>query len=290
MSSILDSAPAWGVFLFTGTLGLIIGSFLNVVILRLPRSLFYDWRCQCRELLEIEPVSEAERSPAGLVAERSRCPKCSANIVWYDNIPVVSWLILKARCRACGAGISWRYPLVELVTALLSVLVILEFGPTAQGLAALVLTWALVALTGIDFDHQLLPDQITLPLLWLGLLLNLWFGLFVPLEDAVMGAIVGYGILWSVFHLFKLLTGKEGMGFGDFKLLGALGAWLGWAALPAIILIASLVGSVVGILLMALTRHGREVPIAFGPYLAAAGFIVLLYGDHVSNFWFAFLA
>jgi leader peptidase (prepilin peptidase)/N-methyltransferase len=269
--------------------GALVGSFLNVVILRFPQQLFHDWRCQCRELLDVPAPAEAEQRPPGLVATRSHCPKCEATIAWYDNIPLISWLILRAKCRACGTAISWRYPLVELITALLSVLVILEFGPTPQGVAALGLTWALIALTGIDFDHQLLPDQITLPLLWLGLVLNLWLGLFASLEDAVIGAVAGYGILWSVFWLFKLLTGKEGMGFGDFKLLGALGAWLGWAALPAIILIASLVGAVVGILLIALARHGREVPIAFGPYLAAAGFLVLLYGDHITDYWFAFL-
>lgn len=268
--------------------GLLVGSFLNVVILRYPQRLMHDWRCQCRELLGIEGDPDSQKAPPSLVVNRSHCPKCREQIAWYDNIPLISWLILRAKCRACGAGISPRYPLVEFITAILSVLVILEFGPSAEGLAALALTWTLIALTGIDFDHQLLPDQITLPLLWLGLALNLWFGLFASLEEAVIGAIAGYGILWSVFQLFKLLTGKEGMGYGDFKLLGALGAWLGWAALPAIILIASLVGTVVGILLIVLARHGREVPIAFGPYLAAAGFIVLLYGDRITEYWMGF--
>ena len=269
--------------------GLLVGSFLNVVILRYPQRLMHDWRCQCRELLEIggdDP--DSSNAPPSLVVDRSHCPKCEARIAWYDNIPLISWLILRARCRACGERISLRYPLVELITAVLSVLVILQFGPSAQGLAALALTWTLIALTGIDFDHQLLPDQITLPLLWLGLILNLWLGLFVTLEEAVIGAVAGYGILWSVFQLFKLLTGKEGMGYGDFKLLGALGAWLGWAALPAIILIASLVGAIVGVLLIILARHGREVPIAFGPYLAAAGFVVLLYGDRITEYWMVF--
>jgi len=266
-------------------LGLLVGSFLNVVILRYPQRLMHDWRCQCRELLEIDDQSTSVQSPPGLVAERSHCPKCQAQIAWYDNIPLISWLILMAKCRACGSKISFRYPLVELITAILSVLVIMEFGPSAQGMAALALTWTLVALTGIDFDHQLLPDQITLPLLWLGLILNLWLGLFVSIEEAVIGAVAGYGILWSVFQLFKLLTGKEGMGYGDFKLLGALGAWLGWTALPAIILIASLGGAIVGILLIVVARHGREVPIAFGPYLAAAGFTVLLVGDRLVDYW-----
>lgn len=263
--------------------GLLVGSFLNVVILRMPLRLMHEWRCQCRELLEVEAPEESV--PPSLVTSRSHCPKCSNSIAWYDNIPLLSWLVLRARCRHCGAPISLRYPLVEFVTGLLSVIVILAFGPTAEGLAALVLTWALIAATGIDFDHHLLPDQITLPLLWLGLALNLWFGLFASLEDAVIGAIAGYGVLWLVFHAFRLLTGKEGMGYGDFKLLGALGAWMGWQSLPLIILLASLVGAFVGLILMAAARHGRDVPIAFGPYLAMAGWIALLWGDRIADFW-----
>ena len=251
-------------------MGLLVGSFLNVVILSYPQRLMHDWHCQCRELIEIDDQRASVHSPPGLVAERSHCPQCQTQDTWHDNIPLVNWLILMAKCRACGSKISFCYPLLELITAILSVLVIMEFGPSAQGMAALALTWTLVALTGIDFDHQPLPDQIILPLLWLGLILNLWLGLFVSLEEAVIGAVAGYGILWSVFQLFKLLAGKEGMGYDDFKLLGALGAWLGRATLPAIILIASLVGAIVGILLIALARHGREVPIAFGPYLAVA--------------------
>ncbi len=263
--------------------GLLVGSFLNVVILRLPARLMHDWRCQCRELLALPAAEEAP--PPGLVKPRSRCPHCGTEIAWYDNLPVISWLILRARCRQCSARISVRYPLVELVTAVLSVVVVSHFGPTPEGLAALLLTWALIAATGIDFDHHLLPDQITLPLLWLGLLLNLWLGLFASLEDAVIGAIAGYGVLWGVFHLFRLLTGKEGMGFGDFKLLAALGAWMGWQVLPVIVLLASLVGAIVGVLLIILARHGRNVPIAFGPYLALAGWIALLWGDRIVDFW-----
>jgi len=274
-SAVLGTA----VFVF----GLLVGSFLNVVILRLPRRLLFEWRGQCRELLEIE--QPGEETPPSLVTSRSRCPKCNQMIAWYDNIPVISWLVLKMRCRHCSEPIAWRYPVVELTTAVLSVIVILALGPTAEGLAALVLTWSLIAATGIDFDHHLLPDQITLPLLWLGLLLNLWLGLFASLEDAVIGAAAGYGLLWGVYHLFKLLTGKEGMGFGDFKLLAALGAWMGWQYLALIVLLASLVGAVVGLILMALARHGRDVPIAFGPYLAAAGWIALLWGDPIISFW-----
>ncbi len=263
--------------------GLLVGSFLNVVILRLPKRLMHDWRCQCRELLGMEGGDEPE--PPGLVVKRSHCPDCGATIRARDNIPVLSWLLLRGRCRDCGTRISFRYPLVELATALLSVAVIWHFGISPEGLGALVLTWALIAATGIDFDHQLLPDQITLPLMWLGLFLNLWLGLFASLEEAVIGALAGYLTLWSVFHLFKLITGKEGMGYGDFKLLAALGAWLGWHVLPLIILLAALVGTVVGVALMILARHGRNVPIAFGPYLAAAGWIALIWGDRIVDFW-----
>ncbi|NBD95854.1 MAG: prepilin peptidase [Gammaproteobacteria bacterium] len=265
-------------------LGLLVGSFLNVAILRLPARLFHDWRCQCRELLELGP-DEADEKPPGLVVKGSHCPRCGKAIRWYDNIPVISWLVLGRRCRQCGATISWRYPLGELVTAALSTVVILHFGATPEGAAALVFTWALIVATGIDFDHQLLPDQITLPLLWLGLALNLWLGLFASLEEAVIGAIAGYLSLWFVFHLFRLLTGKEGMGYGDFKLLAALGAWLGWHVLPVIILLASFVGAISGIVLMIAMRRGKEVPIAFGPYLAAAGWIALLWGDRIVDFW-----
>jgi leader peptidase (prepilin peptidase)/N-methyltransferase len=278
LNALPPAVLATAVFVF----GLLVGSFLNVVILRMPTRLFHDWRCQCRELLEID---ESESTPPGLVVQRSHCPRCGATIRWYDNIPVVSWLALGRRCRSCGEPISWRYPLVELITAILSAVVILHFGATPEGAAALVFTWALIAATGIDFDHQLLPDQITLPLLWLGLGLNLWLGLFASLEEAVIGAIAGYLALWSVFHLFKLLTGKEGMGFGDFKLLAALGAWMGWQVLPVVILLASFVGAVSGIAIMIATRRGKEVPIAFGPYLAAAGWIALIWGDRIIDFW-----
>ena len=265
--------------------GLLVGSFLNVVILRYPARLMHDWRCQCRDLLELDSVENMAPSPPGLVVERSYCPKCSEQIAWYDNIPLLSWIVLGAKCRKCSAKISFRYPLVEFITAVLSVLVILKFGASIEGLAALALAWSLVALTGIDFDHHLLPDQITLPLLWLGLILNLWFGLFASIEDAVIGAVAGYGVLWSVFQLFKLLTGKEGMGYGDFKLLAALGAWMGWIVLPMIILIASVLGAVIGLILMVAARHGRDVPIAFGPYLAAAGFLMLVFGEQLAGFF-----
>ncbi len=278
LNALPSAVLATAVFVF----GLVVGSFLNVVILRLPARLFHDWRCQCRELLEID---QAEAAPPGLVVQRSRCPKCEKGIAWYDNIPVVSWLVLGRKCRHCGEAISWRYPLGELVTAILSAAVIVHFGATPEGLAALVFTWMLIVATGIDFDHQLLPDQITLPLMWLGLGLNLWLGLFASLEDALIGAMAGYLSLWAVFHLFRLLTGKEGMGYGDFKLLAAVGAWMGWQVLPVVILLASLVGAISGIAIMIATRRGKEVPIAFGPYLAAAGWIALLWGEPIVEFW-----
>ena len=281
----LQALPLAVVLVFVFVIGLLVGSFLNVVILRMPLRLMQDWRQQCRELLELkDKVTEVEAAP-GLIKPRSRCPQCGTTIAWYDNIPVLSWLVLRARCRVCGARIGLRYPLVELTTGLLSVWVIAHFGPGPEGLSALLLTWALIAATGIDFDHQLLPDQITLPLLWAGLIINLNWGLFASLEDAVIGAVAGYLLLWGVFHLFRLLTGKEGMGYGDFKLLAALGAWLGWQLLLVIILLASAVGAVVGIVLMIVARRGKDIPIAFGPYLAAAGFIALMYGDALLAFW-----
>lgn len=271
-------------------LGLLVGSFLNVVILRFPPRLFWDWRCQCRELLATHPAGsetasppaalppeDAEVEPPGLVVARSHCPSCGTGIAWYDNIPVLSWLLLRGRCRHCQAAISLRYPTVELLTAVLSVVVIIHFGPDARGLAALVFTWFLIAASGIDLDHQLLPDQFTIPLLWLGLLLNL-FGLFTDLQSAVIGAIAGYMALWLVFQGFKLLTGKEGMGFGDFKLLAAIGAWFGWQILPVVILLASLLGAVIGIVLIIMRNRGREIPIAFGPYLALGGWVAMIWG------------
>lgn len=263
-------------------LGLLVGSFLNVVILRFPAALIHDWKCQCRELLGLD--SDPAAAPANIASGRSRCPSCQHPIAWYDNIPVVSWLVLRGRCRNCDAAISVRYPVVELLTAILSVLVLWRLGPTAAGLAGLVLTWALIAAAGIDLDHKLLPDQITLPLLWLGLLLNL-FDTFTDLQSAVIGAIAGYLALWLVFHLFRLVTGKEGMGYGDFKLLAAIGAWFGWQVLPTVILLASGVGAVLGLVLIALRHMGREVPIAFGPFLAAAGWLVLVGGEAIVDFW-----
>jgi leader peptidase (prepilin peptidase)/N-methyltransferase len=256
--------------------GLAIGSFLNVVIHRLPRMMENEWKAQCAELASSEPVPAGPRY--NLVVPSSHCPHCSTPLRAIDNIPLVSWVALRGKCGHCGTRISARYPIVEALTAALSALVAYRFGFTPAMLLALVFTWTLVALTFIDADTTLLPDDLTLPLLWLGLGSNV-FGTFVPLQDAVIGAMAGYLALWSIYWLFKLATGKEGMGYGDFKLLAALGAWMGWKALLPIVLLSSLVGALVGIVLIVLARRGREIPIPFGPYLAAAGLIVLLTGD-----------
>ena len=262
-----------------GLLGLVVGSFLNVVIHRLPIMMERDWAAQCAELKgDTPPIFEA----LSLARPGSRCPQCGRSITALENIPVISWLLLRGRCKGCAARISFRYPLVEGLTALLFAFAAWHFGFTVAGLGALVFVAALVALTGIDFDTQLLPDDITLPLLWLGLGLNA-FSVYTDLKSAVIGAMAGYLALWSVYWLFKLATGKEGMGYGDFKLLAALGAWLGWQMLPLTILLSSLVGAVIGIALMVFARHGRNVPIPFGPYLAVAGAIALVWGKTLTH-------
>lgn len=257
--------------------GLCVGSFLNVVIYRLPVMMERQWRHEAAELLagNDQPTEIVPAEHFNLMVPRSRCPHCGHQITALENIPLVSWLLLKGRCKSCKSPISPRYPLVELATALLSLLVFLMFGPTVKTLVAIPMTWALISLTMIDFDTQLLPDDITLPLLWSGLLVNL-NGVFVPLEKAVIGAMAGYLVLWSVYWLFKLLTGKEGMGYGDFKLLAALGAWLGWAMVPLIVLLSSVVGTVIGLAYLAIRKE--SAPFAFGPYIAIAGFIALLWG------------
>ncbi len=262
-----------------GLLGLMVGSFLNVVIHRLPIMMERDWAGQCAELRnEAPPTFE----PLSLARPRSRCPHCGHAIGALENIPLLSWLILRGHCSGCKAPISPRYPLIEAITGLLFAYAAWRFGFTAAGLGALAFMAALVALTGIDFDTQLLPDDITLPLLWLGLALNA-FGVYTDLKSAVIGAMAGYLSLWGVYWLFKLATGKEGMGYGDFKLLAALGAWLGWQMLPVVILLSSFVGAVVGIALMVVARRGRNVPIPFGPYLAAAGVIALFWGKPLTR-------
>ncbi|MFC1683867.1 prepilin peptidase [Pseudomonadota bacterium] len=265
---------------FIGLLGLILGSFLNVVIHRLPIMMEREWKTQCNELLNLP--QEDSTAPFNLNTPRSRCPGCGHQIRAIENIPVISYLFLRGRCSECGTGISLRYPLVELLTCLLSVSVAWYFGFSWQTAAALSLTWALVALSLIDFDHQLLPDSITLPFLWIGLLLSL-FGIFTDPQPAIIGAAVGYLSLWSLYHLFRLLTGKEGMGYGDFKLLALFGAWLGWQALPQIIIISSFVGAIIGIALILFRGRDRNIPIPFGPYLAIAGWISLLWGEQINQ-------
>ncbi|MDD3450293.1 MAG: A24 family peptidase [Gammaproteobacteria bacterium] len=270
-----------------GVFGLVIGSFLNVVIHRLPLMLEREWAEQCRELLGRETSAATSPERFNLVLPGSHCPHCGHEIGALENIPVLSYLWLRGRCRHCGAGISLRYPLVEAITALLSVVVAWRFGWSAALPAALLLTWALVALTVIDLDHQLLPDGITQPFLWLGLGLSL-FGVFVDPRSSIAGALAGYLSLWTVYWLFKLFTGKEGMGYGDFKLLALLGAWLGWQMLPLTILLSALVGAVVGVSLIALKRHEGGKPIPFGPYLAGAGWIALLWGEEITGAYLHF--
>lgn len=266
----------------TLVLGLLVGSFLNVVVLRLPPLLEYKWRRECADLLDI--ALEPAPAPPGLARPGSRCPHCGHAIRPWENIPILSFLLLRGRCSACGGPISPRYPLTEALSGLLAVLVILHFGPTWQGLAGLGLTWALLALSLIDLDTQLLPDLITLPVLWLGLLLN-GFGLHTDPVSAILGAVAGYLSLWTVYQFFKLITGKEGMGYGDFKLLALLGAWLGWQYLPQILLLSALVGALVGIILILFRGRERDKPIPFGPYLAAAGWISLLWGDAINHYY-----
>ncbi len=267
-----------------GLLGLMVGSFLNVAIHRLPRMMEAEWREQCASL-DADPT-QAAAAPTGprynLVVPRSACPACGHQIRALENIPVLSYLALRGRCSQCKTRISPRYPLVETLTGVLSAFVAWHFGFGAAALSALVFVWALIALTFIDFDTHLLPDSITQPLLWLGLLVN-FGGTFTGLQSAVIGAVAGYLILWGVYWLFKLTTGKEGMGFGDFKLLAAIGAWLGWQVLPLTILLSSLVGAVVGITLILFAGHGRQIPIPFGPYLAGGGLIALFWGQSITQ-------
>ncbi len=265
--------PVWATAV-AALAGLCVGSFLNVVIHRLPKMLERGWETQCAELRGETPAPEP---PYNLVVPRSACPACGIAITALQNIPVVSWLALGGKCAACKAPISGRYPLVEILGAVLAACAVWRFGTTPQGVAACVLLWSLLALTMIDFDTQLLPDGITLPLLWVGLLVNLW-NTFAPLQDAVIGAAAGYLSLWAVYWVFKVIRGKEGMGYGDFKLLAALGAWLGWQLLPVIVLLSSVVGAVIGIALIVFKGRDHSIPMAFGPFLAIAGAIALFFG------------
>ena len=263
-------------WLVSGIVGLCVGSFLNVVIHRLPKMLDRGWQAQCAELSGEPPP---ELPPYNLITPRSQCPACGHRIAALENIPVLSFLFLRGRCSACAAPISARYPFIELLTGALTIAAVLRFGVTPTAAAACLLIWSLIALTFIDFDTQLLPDSITLPLLWSGLLANVvGFVPGVSLRDAVVGAIAGYVALWTIYWLFKLVRGKEGMGYGDFKLLAALGAWLGWQMLPLIVLLSSFVGAIIGIGLVVFKGRDHQIPLAFGPYLAIAGVIALFFG------------
>ena len=310
--ALFEQSPA--IFYSTVTiLGLIIGSFLNVVIYRFPKMLEQEWFCECRELLadELKPAEsdlkktkskkaksteqEAEITKLPETTEKltlskpaSTCPNCGHKIKVWENIPVISWLMLKGKCSSCANPISVRYPIIESVTGILSLVIAMHFGVTVQTLFMLLLTWSLITLTMIDADKMILPDQITLPLVWIGLLLNL-NGVFIGLEQAVVGAVVGYMRLWSIFWIFKLVTGKEGMGYGDFKLFAVFGAWFGWEVLPLLILMASLVGAIIGISLMVFKNHAGSKPIPFGPYLAIAGWITALWGQGIWQWYLGLL-
>jgi leader peptidase (prepilin peptidase)/N-methyltransferase len=292
MQSIIEvmQSQLWFYLTTVGLVSLCVGSFLNVVIYRLPLMMQREWQSECRLLLDDELNTNIAKQkntsePFNLVKPNSTCPKCKTAIKPWQNIPIISWLILKGKCASCSNPISIRYPAVEAVTALLSLVVAYTFGATEQALLYIVITWALVALTFIDIDHMLLPDQLTLPLVWLALIAAV-AGITITPSDAIMGAAFGYLSLWSVFWLFKLLTGKEGMGYGDFKLLALFGALLGWQSLLTIILLSSVVGAIIGIALLSIQGKNKATPIPFGPYLAIAGWITLLWGNQLQSAYF----
>ena len=276
--------------LITFLFALLVGSFLNVVIYRLPIMMEREWRQQCADLTST-PAAEIPEGRFDLMVPRSRCPSCGAAISAGQNIPVISYLRLRGRCSACQAPISKRYPIIEFLTALMSAVAAWRFGWGWEAAAAIGMTWSLIAISVIDIDHQMIPDSISLPLMWTGLAMSLFHAdaagsvLFIEPKAAIVGAIAGYLSLWSVYHLYRIVTGKEGMGYGDFKLLAALGAWLGWQMLPLIILLSAVVGATVGISLIAIKGHDRNIPIPFGPYLAAAGWIAMLYGQQIVDLY-----
>lgn len=289
MLALLEQSPLLFIAMAV-VVSLLVGSFLNVVIYRLPVMMEREWRKQCAEL-SATPADDLPEGRFDLIAPRSRCQSCGHQITALQNIPVISYLLLGGKCASCREPISRRYPIIEAVTAILTAACAWRFGFGWEALAAIFMTWMLIAISMIDIDHQLIPDSMSLPLLWVGLLLSLFHPmpgaeiLFVDPKTAIFGAVAGYLSLWCVYHLFRLVTGKEGMGYGDFKLLGALGAWLGWQLLPLIILGSAVVGALVGISMIAFKRHDRSVPIPFGPYLAAAGWIAMLYGPQIMNWY-----
>jgi leader peptidase (prepilin peptidase)/N-methyltransferase len=281
---LLESSTPF-LLLATGLLGLVVGSFLNVVIHRLPLMMEHELSQECHEYLGTPVADTAKAGQFNLLSPASSCPSCGHRIRCWENIPVISFLLLRGKCSACGTAISWRYPAVESVTAILSIATALYFGYSTQLLAALVFTWAMIPLFLIDFDRQILPDTITLPLLWLGLLCSL-NGLFIDSHASIAGAAAGYLSLWLIYHLFRLATGKEGMGYGDFKLLGAIGAWVGWQSLPVVVLFSSVVGALIGIALILVKGRDHNQPMPFGPFLAAAGWITLLWGNDILALYF----
>lgn len=275
----LQTSPA-GFYFTLGMLGLIVGSFLNVVIYRLPKMLHNEWHRECRKLLEINDAESSTEESYNLVLPRSRCPHCAHKITALENIPILSYVLLAGKCSACKAAISLRYPVIEFLSAAIAILIAWRFGYSVQTLLAIILSWSLLVLTMIDIDEQLLPDDITLPLLWLGLFVNM-FSVFTDIYSSLIGAMLGYGIFWSVYMMFKLVTGKEGMGYGDFKLLAMLGAWLGWQMIPLIIVLSSVCGAIIGVGLIVFRAHDKNKPIPFGPYLALAGWIALIWGGQL---------
>lgn len=280
----------WFYLLTIGLVSLCVGSFLNVVIYRIPKMMQREWRSECRLLLADE-LKSADKATAvtevfNLIKPNSTCPKCKTAIKPWQNIPVISWLLLKGKCASCQNPISVRYPIIEMLTALLSLVVAINLGASDLALLYIVITWVLIALTFIDIDHMLLPDQLTLPLVWLALIASVLGITTVTPEEAIIGAACGYLSLWSVFWLFKLITGKEGMGYGDFKLLAVFGALLGWQSLLTIILLSSVVGAVIGIILLSIQGKDKATPIPFGPYLAIAGWVTLLWGEQIQHYYF----
>lgn len=283
----------WFYLLTIGLVSLCVGSFLNVVIYRIPEMMQREWHSECRILLadELKNTTNAKSNAEvfNLIKPNSTCPKCKTAIKPWQNIPVISWLLLKGRCASCQNPISVRYPIVEMLTAILSLIVAITFGATDIALLYVFITWVLIALTFIDIDHMLLPDQLTLPLVWLALIASVFGVTGIAPADAIIGAACGYLSLWSVYWLFKLITGKEGMGYGDFKLLAVFGALLGWQSLLTIILLSSVVGAVIGIALLSIQGKDKATPIPFGPYLAIAGWVTLLWGEHIQSLYFSFL-